>query len=89
MTEVLTIREGSHGILAVCKDVPTAIDWLVSHYWLTEDTTVWDGDKGEWSFIKIYLGENWKINLQLMMAHELNDLFDDLFDFQWFPVAGT
>ena len=35
MTEVLMLNEDNHGFLAICKDVPTAIDFLVNKCWLT------------------------------------------------------
>lgn len=88
-TEVLVLNEANHGLIAICKDVPTAIDFLVNECWLTEDTQVWDDDKHDWVFIKELLGENWQINLKLMMAHELTDLFEDWLYFDWVPVKGT
>ena len=88
MTEVLVLHEDNHGLIAICKDVPTAIDWLVSHYWITETTQIYDCDKQDYVFIKDYFGENWQNNLKLMMAHELDDLFDSFY-FQWVVVQGT
>lgn len=58
------------------KDYVSAVDYLVSHNWLTDEFEINDHSNGELKTIKEALGKDWKNIVKGWNIEKFNDYFD-------------
>lgn len=83
--KVLTVYEDNHGLIAICADVPTAVDYLVSKNWIWENDIIVD-DNGDEVTILAYFGEQWQEKLKSLENWKFNSFFSDWISLNWEPV---
>lgn len=76
---VIIINEECHGFIGVARDVPSAIDFLWQHDWLSEYTEI--PLVHEWASVKSVYGEEWREYFKSRTLDELQDIFDGCFYF--------
>ena len=76
---VIRIVEDEHGFLAIAKNYKAAIHYLIDHYWLDDNSEIWDENTHNWVNIKEVLGENWKDKVYQLSLDEFFNYFDGQF----------
>lgn len=92
MTKVLLLYEENHGLLAVCNDYDTVIDWLIDGNWLDKSTEVCqDNNKASynWFTIEEILGKDWEKDIRKMDIDKFNTFFEESFQIKEERVYGA
>lgn len=76
---VIVINEECHGFIGVARDVPSAIEFLWQHDWLSEYTEI--PLAHEWTSVKSIYGAEWLEYFKSRTLDELQDIFDGCFYF--------
>ena len=91
--KVLLVDEDNHGMIAICKDYNSAIEFLLEDGWINADDEIcvwYNPHTGlyEYNTIEGILGKNWEDRLRLMTVEEINGFFLDSISLQWEEVRG-
>lgn len=92
MTKVLLLYEENHGLLAICNNYDTVIDWLIDEKWLDKSTEACPGNSEisyNWLTIEEILGEDWEKEIRKMDIDRFNTFFMDSFRIEEERVYGA
>lgn len=74
----ITIEECDHGTVGVATNYKSAIKFLITKNWLTDDIDIYLDDKDKWVYL-IEWRPDWKEYLLSLDIYDFNILFEDKF----------
>ena len=75
--------------ICVAIDIPTAINYLVQNGWLYDDLEIWSAKDMDYISLAYAYHTNWKKVLSNMSVIQLNDIFENMFDFAEEDLIGA
>lgn len=89
MQKVIRVDEDSHGFLCIAKDFQSAVNFLISDYWITEATEIYDNTSKGWLRLDEAFEGNWEEGIRNLSRKSFEELFTDRFYIFDEEIYGT